>query len=114
MTQIQGDAWLAKMDPTALQMAWFHAMPAWTDAAWAILVWGGFTGAILLLLRREWTLHAFVTSFLGWAAGAVYTLGLSNGAEALGAYWPVVIVKGAVCVFLVWYAWIAGKRGLLG
>ncbi|WP_426041975.1 hypothetical protein [Brevundimonas sp. TWP2-3-4b1] len=33
MTQVQGDAWLANMDPTELQMAYFHGMPAWTDAA---------------------------------------------------------------------------------
>ena len=84
MTQTQGDAWLANMDPTELQMAWFHAMPAWTDAAWAIGVWGGLLGAILLLLRRKWALQAFVASFLGWATGAVYTFGLSNGMEAMG------------------------------
>ena len=113
MTQAQGDAWLANMDPSALQMAYFHAMPAWTDAAWAIGVWGGLLGAILLLLQRRWALHAFVGSFLGWAVGAVYTFGLSNGMEAMGPWWPMLVAKGGICAFFVWYAWIAGRKGVL-
>ena len=114
MTQLQGDAWLANMDPTELQMAYFHAMPSWTDAAWAIAVWGGLLGGILLLVRRKWALHAFAASFLGWAAGAVYTFALSNGMEAMGGWWPMLVVKGVICAFFVWYASIMGKRGVLG
>lgn len=113
MTQIQGDAWLANMDPTELQMAWFHGMPAWYDAAWAIAVWGGLLGALLLLLRRRWAMPAFLASLLGWAAGAVYTFGLSNGMEAMGPWWPMLVVKGGLCAFFVWYARIMGKKGVL-
>ena len=113
MTQTQGDAWLANMDPTALQMDWFHGMPAWTDGAWAFHVWGGALGAVLLLVRRKWALPTFVASFLGWAAGAVYAFGMSNGIEAMGAYWPILIVKGGVCVFFIWYVWMVGKTGIL-
>lgn len=113
MTQTQGDAWLANMDLTEVQMAWFHGLPAWYHAAWAVGVWGGLLGAILLLLRRRWALHAFVVSFLGWAAGAVYTFGLSNGMEVMGPWWPMLVVKGGICAFFVWYAWNMGKKRLL-
>ena len=113
MTQIQGDAWLAKMDPTELQMAYFHAMPAWTDAAWAIAVWGALAGAILLLVRRKWAFHAFVISFLGWAASAVYAFALSNGMEAMGPWWPMQIVHAAVGLFFIWYSRMMTARGVL-
>ena len=113
MTQVQGDAWLANMDPTELQMAWFHGMPAWTDAAWATFVFGGVLGAILLLARRKWALHALVVSFLGWAAGAIYAVGLSNGIEAMGPWWPMLIVKGGACAFFVWYAWMSARKAIL-
>lgn len=113
MTQTQGDAWLTSMGMTQAQMDYFHAMPAWTHAAWAIGVWGGLIGAGLLLLRRKWALHAFVVSFLGWAAGAVYAFALSNGIEAMGPYWPMQIVIGAACVFFIWYAWTMSKKGVL-
>lgn len=113
MTQVQGDAWLANMDPSEVQLAYFHGMPAWTDAAWAILVWGGLLGGVLLLARRKWALHAFAASFVGWAAGAVYAFGLSNGMEAMGGWWPMLVVKGGICAVFVWYAWTMGQRGVL-
>ena len=59
MTQVQGDAWLAHMEPSPALLAWFHAMPAWVVAAWALAVWGGLAGAVLLFLRRRLALYAF-------------------------------------------------------
>lgn len=113
MTQLQGDAWLTTMGMTAAQIDYFHAMPAWTSAAWAIGVWGGLLGGLLLLLRRRWAVHVFVLSFLGWLAGAIYAFGLSDGMEAMGSMWPMQLVIGAACLFFIWYAWTMGKRGLL-
>ena len=113
MTETRGDAWLNSMGMTEAQMAYFHAMPAWTHAAWGVGVWGGLLGAILLLLRRKWATPVFVASFLGWLAGTIYAFGLSDGIEAMGPMWPMQIVIGAACVFFVWYAWIMGKKGVL-
>lgn len=113
MTQTQREDWFAQMGMTAEQVVYFDAMPAWTHAAWAIGVWGGLLGAILLLLRRKWALPVFVVSFLGWAAGAVYAFALSDGMEAMGSMWPMQIVIGSACVFFVWYAWMLEKKGVL-
>ena len=113
MTQTQGQAWLESMGMTEVQIAYFNAMPAWTHGAWAIGVFGGVLGGLFLLLRRRWALHAFVLSFLGWLAGAIYAFVLSNGLEAMGPMWPMQLVIGAACVFFIWYAWTVTKRGLL-
>lgn len=113
MTQLQGDAWLTSMKMTQPQIDYFHAMPAWTHAAWAIGVWGGALGGLLLLLRRKWAMPVFVVSFLGWLAGAVYAFGLSNGMEMMGDMWPMQIVIGAACVFFIWYAWTMSNKGVL-
>ena len=113
MTQLQGDVWLDQFGMTEVQIAYFHTMPAWTFAAWAIGVWGGALGAVLLLLRRKWALHAFVASFLGWLAGVIYAFGMSNGLEVMGNVWPMQIVIGAACLFFIWYAWMMSKRGVL-
>lgn len=113
MTQLQGDAWLVSMGMTEAQIAYFNAMPTWAHGAWAIGVWGGLLGALLLLLRRKWALPVYVVSFLGWLAGVIYAFVLSDGMEAMGSMWPMQIVIGAVCVFLIWYAWTMSKRGLL-
>ncbi|KQY82042.1 MULTISPECIES: hypothetical protein [unclassified Brevundimonas] len=113
MTQTRQDEWFAQMGMTEAQIAYFNAMPAWTHGAWAIGVWGGLLGAILLLLRRKWATPVFVISFLGWLAGAVYAFALSGGMEAMGPMWPMQIVIGGACVFFIWYAWMLGKRGVL-
>lgn len=113
MTQTQREDWFAQMGMTAEQVVYFDAMPAWTHAAWAIGVWGGLLGAVLLLLRRKWALPVFVASFLGWAAGAVYAFALSDGMEAMGSMWPMQIVIGAACVFFIWYAWTMGRKRVL-
>ena len=88
-------------------------MPAWTHAAGAIGVWGGLSGAILLLRRRKWAVHVFALSFLGWLAGAIYAFGLSDGIEAMGPMWPMQFLIGGIALFFVWYAWKMSKRGVL-
>lgn len=113
MTQTRKDEWFAQMGMTAAQLEYFNAMPAWTHAAWAIGVWGGLLGGILLLLRRKWAMPVFVVSFLGWLAGAAYAFALSDGMEAMGPMWPMQIVIGGVAVFFIWYAWMLGKKGVL-
>jgi hypothetical protein len=113
MTQTRRDEWFAQMGMTEAQLAYFNAMPAWTHAAWAIGVWGGLLGALLLLLRRKWATPVFVVSFLGWLAGAVYAFALSDGIEAMGPMWPMQIVIGAACGFFIWYAWTMQKKGVL-
>lgn len=109
----RGEAWFRQMGMTEAQIAYFNAMPAWTFAAWGLGVFGGAIGALLLLLRRRWAPHAFALSLLGWLAGVVYAVFLSDGIAAMGSAWPMQIVIGAVCVFLVWYAWTMAKRGWL-
>lgn len=113
MTQTNRDKWFAQMGMTAEQLAYFEAMPAWTHGAWAIGVWGGLLGGVLLLLRMKWAFHAFALSFLGWLAGAIYAFALSDGLEAMGPMWPMQILIGGVAAFFVWYAWTMTKRGVL-
>ena len=113
MTQTNRDQWFAQMGMTPEQLAYFEAMPSWTHAAWAVGVWGGLLGAILLLLRRRWALHAFILSFLGWLAGAIYAFAMSNGMEVMGDMWWMQLIIGAACVFFVWYARTMSKKGVL-
>lgn len=113
MTQLKGEEHLRSFGMTDVQIAYFDATPAWAHGAWAIGVWGGVLGAVLLLVRRKWAFHAFVVSFLGWLAGIVYAFGMSNGMEAMGSMWPMQIVIGAACVFFIWYANMMSTKGVL-
>ena len=115
MTHIRGDAYLTGMGMTEAQVAYYHAMPSWTLAAWAIGVWGSVAGSVLLLLRRGWALHAFAASLAALVASLVYTFVLSDGAQTMGSGQGAIryVVITAACLFFVWYAWAMGRKGVL-
>jgi len=102
----------AMMKHTGEQNAVWGAMPVWAWCAFAVAVWVGLAGALLLLMRMRLARLAFVVSLIaaivqfGWA----YLLG---GAMRLGPpIMPVVII--VIAIALVWFSDMATKRGWLG
>ena len=115
MTQLRGDAWLRDMNMTDAQIAYFHGMPGWAMAVWAIGVWGGVLGGVLLLLRSRHAVALFAISLTAFVIGLIYTYLLSGGAAVMGGQ-HVYLMQGAifaVCLFFLWYALRAVSRGRL-
>jgi hypothetical protein len=114
MSHVGGDAYLAGMGMTEPQIAYFHAMPAWATAVWAVGVWGALLGSVLLIMRRRWALHAFAASLAGLLLSLAYAFLLSDGGAMMGEQGVVMYaVITTACVFFVWYAWAMSKRGVL-
>lgn len=114
MTNLQGDAWLRQAGMTEGQITYFNAMPSWMMAVWAIGVWGGLLGAILLLVRRKLALPVFEVSLAAYLLSLVYYYVLTDGLAAMGqSMLPMNIAILAGCLFFVWYAWTMTKRGVL-
>ena len=114
MTNTQGEAYLRGMGFTDAQLAYFNALPAWATAVWAIGVWGGLLGAILLLVRRRLAYPVFALSFLAIVVNTVYALALSEGAEVMGSTYTVMTVVIAVIgLGEVLYARAMARRGVL-
>jgi hypothetical protein len=114
MTNTGGADYMRQLGLGEELIAYYMGMPAWMTAAWAVGVWGGLLGAVLLLLRMKWALHVFIASLAAFVLSLVYYYALSNGAAILGGEAYVInaiILIG--CLFFVWYAWFATKRGLL-
>jgi hypothetical protein len=114
MTNTGGEDYLRGYGFTDEQIAYFNSMPAWMTAVWAIGVWGAMLGSVLLLLRMKWALHVFIASGAAFVLSLVYTYALSNGGDVMPAEAPIInAVILAGCLFFVWYAWFATKRGIL-
>jgi hypothetical protein len=114
MTNTSGEAYLRSMDIDEAMIAYVMAMPPWMTAVWAIGVWGGLAGVVLLLLRRKWALYAFAASLAGFLTTLVYYYALSDGMAVMGA--ESLPLNGAIlvgCLFFVWYGWFSAKRGIL-
>ncbi len=95
MTQTRNEQYMSQFTPE--QLEYFYNVPAWMVSAWAIGVWGGFLGAILLLLRKRLAEWVFLASLVAFLVTVLYSYGLSNGAEIMG---DLSVVFTAVIFFL--------------
>ena len=87
------------------EQAIYQNVPAWATAAFALAVWGGALGCLLLLLRKRWAKIVLVISLLGIFIQMIYNVFLSKSLEVYGPgglIMPVLVVF--IGVFLVWYS----------
>jgi hypothetical protein len=118
MTRMRNTDYLAGMMPTVdpnAMLAWVDAFPAWASAGWALGVWGGLAGSILLLMRNRWAVPAFAVSLIGALLGLGYQIlaapPLAGAEGAMNAIMPYVIVIVALALFL--YARAMKAKGVL-
>ena len=113
MTNLKNQTYLSKF--TADQMAYMDSLPAWLTAFWAIGVWGGLVGAILLLAKSRRAVPIFGLSLVGAIVGLGYQMFFTNMPPSMKAgmmgVMPWVII--AVAAFLLWYAMNSEKKGVL-
>jgi hypothetical protein len=102
------------VDPAAA-LAWMDAFPIYAKVGWALGVWGGLLGAILLLMRSRYAVWAFAVSMLGivlsigWQIVAAPPLsGADSGIYKVMPY--VIILLG---LFLLWYSRTMEQKGVL-
>lgn len=82
MTQTRNATYMGAFSPE--QLEYFYNFPTWAVAAWALAVWGGVAGAVLLLLRRQLAVQVFLVSLAAMIMTTVYSYLLSNGMELFG------------------------------
>lgn len=88
--------------------------PAWATAAFAVAVFGGVVGCLLLLVRSRWASPVLVLSLLGVAVQMTHAFLIANSYEVYGP--PGLIMPALVLMFslfLVWFARRARRRGWL-
>jgi len=113
MTQTKNEAYMAAFAQT--QLDYFYGLPFWAVCAWAIAIWFGVLGSILLLLRKKLSVLAFLVSIFGVVFTNIYNYGLSNGYEVLGGNGAVAFagVIFVIAVALYFYARFMTKKGVL-
>lgn len=113
MTQTRNVAYMDAFTPE--QLAFFYGFPSWVIASWAIGVWGGVLGSLLLLLRRRAAVWAFFASLVGMVITAFQNYMLSNGMEVMGDAFSLAFTGAIflIALALLLYARAMHKRGLL-
>jgi len=88
---------------TPEQLAFVEASPAWVTGAFALAVWGGLLGCLLLLLRKKWAVPVLLVSLIGIVGQAVYNFFLSNASEVFGSdmfVMPVLVILIGLGLYL--------------
>ena len=97
-------------------IAYFGAMPLWVDAAWAIGVWGGLLGAVLLLMRERGAVLALALAALALLAATVWLVFLSDPTmqSVTGPNGVIVMAGASAASVLLWvYARALKLAGVL-
>ncbi len=110
-------AYMTDADISALpeeQIALHENLPAWVTAAFAIAVFGGTIGCILLLLRKKLATMVFVISFVAILAQMTYNFFMSKAIEVYGPgglIMPIMVI--IIGYFLIYYSKKATNNGWL-
>lgn len=87
----------AEREALEAQLQLIAATPVWANTAYAIAVFGGLLGCILLLLRRRLAVPVFGLSLAGVVVQNIHGLGMARVQETLGA--TAFVVPSIVLVF---------------
>lgn len=84
--------------------------PVWATVAFAIAVFGGALGCLLLLVKKSIAFYFFIASLLGVVVTMIHTL--SIGIEfGIGEVIGIIIAPLMVAVFLIWYSKYVLNKG---
>mgnify|MGYP003977772363 CR=1 FL=1 len=113
MTQTQNESYMSSFTPE--QLSFFHGLPSWIIAAWAIGVWGGVVGAILLLLKKSASEWVFLASMIAVVITTFRNYILSNGIEIMGGASALVFTAliFLIALGLYLYARAMHQKGFL-
>ena len=84
--------------------------PLWATIAFAIAVFGGALGCILLVLKKYAAFYLFVFSLPGVVVTTVYTLGIGVN-FGVGDILGIILMPLLVAAFLIWYTKYVANKG---
>ncbi len=90
--------------------------PVWATGGFAIAVFGGALGCLLLLLRKSVAYYLFIASLLGVIVTMIHTVGIASSTIDFSAFeiLMMILMPLVVAAFLIWYAKQAESTGWIG
>jgi hypothetical protein len=90
-----------------------ESRPAWATGGFAIGVFVGALGGLLLLLRKSAATYLFIASLLGVTVTTVHTTGVARSAIDFSSMeiFVMILMPLMVAAFLVWYSKLADSKG---
>lgn len=100
------------MEMPLAQQELIKAMPAWVNAAFAVAVFSGLLGSILLMMKKAIAFHLFLVSMLAVLIQNYYSLFIGNAIQVMGSSamaFPIIIIL--IAALLIWFSLKAKTKG---
>ncbi len=113
MTMTKNEAYMSNF--SAEELEFFYSFPTWLIGTWAVGVWGGVFGAVLLLMRKKPATWVFTASFFGALISTIRNYAFSNGLEVMGSAMAIGFTTAilVVALGLVIYSRAMSQRRVL-
>lgn len=113
MTKTHNASYMSTFTPE--QLIHFYGFPMWVVATWAMSVWGGVLGSVLLLLRKRWAVPVFGISLVTMMLTSFHNFALTDGVAKMGGAGGLVFsaVIFVIAVALLVYARRLARIGVL-
>jgi hypothetical protein len=85
------------------EQAIVEGRPIWATGGFAIAVFGGALGCLLLLLRKSTAYYLFIASLVGVIVTMIHALGVGIDFD-LGEVLGIILMPLVVAIFLIWYS----------
>lgn len=95
------------------ERAIIEGRPVWATGGFAIAVFGGALGGLLLLLRRSVATYLFIASLLGAVVTMIHTINIASSKISFSITEIVIMILMPLIVaaFLIWYSKQAESKG---
>jgi len=113
LTQMNVEAAMSGFPPE--QRAYFASFPWWAVAFWALGVFAGVIGCVLLLRQDRRAVQALLASLIGVAVaniGGLFLLGGMAVMRETGGL-GLTLLPVVIAAFLAYYAWAISRKGAL-
>ena len=99
---------LAKM--TDAEQLYFNNLPAWVMGAFALSVFAGFIGCLLLLFRKKWASLLLILSLIAVIGQFIYNFFIQNYMPVSGSNSIMPIIILLIAIGLVWFSRYSEKN----
>jgi len=111
LTKSESPAYIANIPTDA--WAYLQGLPIWIMALWAIAVWSGLLGWIMMLLRKRLAVRCFTVSVVALIANFLYWIPTGGWALQDSTGRGFLLVVGLFAVFGVWFSRNMRSKGIL-
>ncbi|PZX17569.1 hypothetical protein LX81_01294 [Palleronia aestuarii] len=114
-TQMDWPFWMQNL--SARQELYVQRMPDWIDGTWAVSVWAGLLGALLMAVRARFAPLMLFISFIALTVLAIwaYVFATPDVEDVAGPEALWILVGAAVLGLLLWlYARAMNRIGVIG